>query len=92
MATDPIKSARKSISTNRKRIERLEQDFKDVKSKIKTKTPRNPIKISNKELFMRKAIIEPNFTSKTVLTDSTWHYVEMYFKRKQSDKKNIMMP
>ncbi|MGI1809694.1 YaaC family protein [Priestia sp. TGN 0903] len=87
MATDPIKSAKKSISSNRKRIERLEQELKGIKSKIKTKPLRTSIKISNKEIFMRKALIEPNFTSKTVLTDSTWQYVEMYFKRKQSDKK-----
>ncbi|WP_243550628.1 YaaC family protein [Priestia megaterium] len=88
MATDRIQSVKRSVEVNRKKVTKLEEDLKDIKSKIKVKAPRPTIIISNNELAIRKTTVEPNFTTKTVLTDSTWHYVEMYFKRKQSDKKN----
>lgn len=87
MAIDPIHSVKKSLGVNRKRVEKLENELKDVKLKIKAKDPRMHLKSGNNEILMRKAIIKPNFKSKTVLTDSTWHYVEMLFKSKQSDKK-----
>ncbi len=85
MTVNPIQNVKRSINSNRTRIEKLESDLKNVKSNIKSKAPRMRLKIGTNEIFMRKAITNPNFTSRTVLTDSTWHYVEMHFKSKQSD-------
>lgn len=42
---------------------------------------REPLKISNTRIIVRKAKKDPNFTAKSVLTDSTWRYVEIYLKQ-----------
>lgn len=86
MTLDRIQSVKKSIYVHRKRVTKLEEDLKGVKSKIKTKDPRPTIIKDNNELTIRKTSVDPNFTSKAVLTDSTWHYVEMYLKRRKYDE------
>jgi hypothetical protein len=47
------------------------QDIKELKEKIKVKEARPSIKKGNNEIAIRKAVMNPNFTTKTVLTDST---------------------
>lgn len=44
---------------------------------------RTPLKIGNKHIVLRKAKKEPNYTAKSVLTDSTWLYVEIYLRQKK---------
>ncbi|MGE5604724.1 MAG: YaaC family protein, partial [Bacteroidota bacterium] len=45
-----------------------------------------PIIFKNRELTLHKAINNPCFESKTVLTDSCWRYVEMWLRRKNAEK------
>lgn len=42
---------------------------------------RESLKISNNAVIVRKAKRNPNFTAKSVLTDSTWRYVEIFLKQ-----------
>ena len=58
--------------------------MKIVNSKISKKGKRATIK-NYKYFELKKAIVEPNFERKTVLTDSTWDYVLTYI---QSNSKN----
>ncbi|MBD7971241.1 YaaC family protein [Paenibacillus gallinarum] len=74
---------RKSISRLRVSIQKNSQDIKEVKEKIKVKQARPSIKRGNSEITIRKAVINPDFTNKTVLTDSTWQYVELFLKQKK---------
>ncbi len=46
------------------------------------------IKIKKQEIILRKASVEPNFTNKTVLTDSTWRYIELFLKKEKKAVKN----
>jgi hypothetical protein len=39
-----------------------------------------------KNLTIRKAIVEPDFNSRTILTSSPWEYVEMWLKRHKQKK------
>lgn len=59
-------------------------DIKLIKERLREKQPRPSIKYRQNELLVRKALIEPNFSSKTVLTDSTWRYVEIFLKERKN--------
>lgn len=48
-----------------------------------TKESRPDIKSGIDVIGIKKATVQPIFRSKTVLTDSTWQYVEMLFKNKK---------
>jgi hypothetical protein len=63
------------------------EKIKEIKAQIKVKKPRPSIKVKTKEISLRKSQIEPSFTNKTVLTDSTWHYVELFLQRSTSTNK-----
>ncbi|WP_145141241.1 YaaC family protein [Paenibacillus sp. Y412MC10] len=71
---------RSTIKRLRDSIQKNSQDIKAVKEIIKIKAARTSIKKGNNEIPVRKAVINPNFSNKTVLTDSTWHYVELFLK------------
>ncbi|MGO4350125.1 YaaC family protein [Paenibacillus sp. MCAF9] len=77
---------RKTIARLREGITKNQSELRDLKEKIKIKNARPPIKKGNIEITIRKAIINPDFTNKTVLTDSTWHYVELFLKEKNEKK------
>lgn len=74
----------RTIQILRENITKNSVDIKDLKEKIKIKEGRPAIKKSNIEITMRKAIINPDFSNKTVLTDSTWQYVELFLKGKKN--------
>jgi hypothetical protein len=48
------------------------------------KEPRPDVRSGTNIIGIKKATVRPNFKSKTVLTDSTWQYVEMLFKNEKS--------
>lgn len=77
---------RRTIKRLRESIQKNTQDIKEIKEKIKLKEARPPIKKGNNEIPIRKAVINPNFTNKTVLTDSTWHYVELFLKEQKENE------
>lgn len=70
-----------------------DQDFADallridtLESQLQPKKPRPGIKHKNKSVEIKKPKIAPALSSKTVLTDSTWEYVEIYLRsEKQTD-------
>ena len=47
---------------------------------------RPQITIGNKKVSVRKSESKPNFGEKSVLTDSTWRYVEIFLKQKKADE------
>ncbi|ATL40557.1 hypothetical protein CQJ38_13895 [Bacillus velezensis] len=72
---------------NQDTIYKTNEEIKKIKSAIDIKKPRPAVKIKNNiEISLRKAQINPNFDSRTVLTDSTWHYVELILKRNKDKK------
>ena len=45
-----------------------------------------PLEINSKILKLMKPVSSADYTEKTVLTNSSWEYVELWLKRKNSDK------
>lgn len=41
------------------------------------------ITINSKEILLLKPITSADYKSKTILTDSAWEYVELWFKRQK---------
>ncbi|MFJ1450510.1 YaaC family protein [Bacillus halotolerans] len=77
----------KRIRNNKDSILKTSEEIKKIKAAIEIKKPRPAVKIkSNIEISLRKAQIKPNFNNKTVLTDSTWHYVELFLKRNKGEE------
>ena len=66
-------SYKASMNLHKSRISILEQ--KNAKPKI-----RPSIVIKNKDIYLRRPKISANLSNKTVLTDSTWEYVEIFLK------------
>ena len=64
-----------------RRVEATEAKVKVVQSRLKPKPTRPALRISNSEVIPRRAFVSPVFDSKTVLTDSTWRYVEIFLKK-----------
>ncbi len=79
----PRKSSIDSLS---KRIRNNETKIKQIKEEIKPVIPRPSLKIKKQEVFLKRSVISPRFSSKTVLTDSTWRYVEIFLKEKKAEK------
>lgn len=44
------------------------------------------ITINSKEISLLKPITSADYKSKTILTDSAWEYVELWFKRQKDEK------
>lgn len=44
------------------------------------------ITINSKEISLLKPITAADYKSKTILTDSAWEYVELWFKRQKGEK------
>lgn len=62
-----------AMNNHKERISVLEQ--KNMKPKI-----RPNITIKNKDIYLRRPKINASLSNKTVLTDSTWEYVEIFLK------------
>lgn len=62
----------------KKRIDNLEVSYKEMNSIIEPKQSRPQIRCGTYSFNVKKAINKPNFSNKTVLTDSTWDYVLTY--------------
>lgn len=56
-------------------------ELNSIKKSLKPIIPRKEISKANSPYKLRKALISPNYVSKTVLTDSTWSYVSIYLKK-----------
>ena len=72
--TDPIIKVKS-------RLEKAEVRIKNLQEKVKDRKNRPTIQAGKIEIVLKKAHHNPNFTSKTVLTDSTWRYVEIFLKQ-----------
>jgi hypothetical protein len=66
------------------RLEKVEVKLKDLHEKVKDRTNRPTIQVGKNEVVLKKAHDKPNFTSKTILTDSTWSYVEIFLMQEKS--------
>ena len=56
--------------------------IKEIKDSLRPAKKREELKISMWPITIYHSIIEPEISSKTILTDSTWEFVEIYLKRK----------
>ena len=70
---------KKAIENHKDRLVSLES--KSTKSKF-----RPSIKFQKKEICLRKPKINASLSSKTVLTDSTWEYVEIFLKSSNNNE------
>jgi len=77
MNKSKLKPLRESIKKNKNDIKKILYELKPINSRPEIKNGKKFIKI-------KRALINPNYTSKTVLTDSTWNYVEIFLKQKKS--------
>lgn len=76
--SDPLKRIRKRLTTS-------EEKIKSISDGLKLKPDRPSIQIGKREVPLKKATISPDFKTKTVLTDSTWSYVEIFLKQIKGD-------
>lgn len=77
---------KKKITALSKKVSVNSQKIKGISDSIKPISSRPTVKISSKEILLKRAILKPNFSNKTVLTDSTWRYVEIFLKEKKSEE------
>ena len=45
-----------------------------------------PLEINSKEIHLMKPVTSADYSGKTVLTNSSWEYVELWLKRQSSEK------
>ena len=79
MPTDPLKRIRK-------RLTQSEEKLKTLADGQKPRLDRPQIHIGKREVSLKNADINPDLISETVLTDSTWSYVEIFLKQDNSAK------
>lgn len=77
MPTDPLKRIRKRLATS-------EDKLKTISDGLKPRVDRPQIHIGKREVSIKKALISPDLISETVLTDSTWSYVEIFLKQENT--------
>lgn len=77
MPQDPLRRIRKRISAN-------EDKIREVQGSLKPRLDRPNIHIGTREITLKRAIIKPDIISETVLTDSTWSYVQIFLKQHNS--------
>ena len=73
-----MRSIKKTIKENKVEIA-------VIKKSLVPRKERESVRYKSKDICIRKPKIEPEFTSKTVLTNSTWQYVKIYLKSKGQD-------
>jgi hypothetical protein len=62
-------------------IEKINKNEKKNKNKTRTS-----VKLHGKEILIKKAYKKPNFNHKTVLTNDSWRYVDIYLKGLRKDE------
>lgn len=67
------------------RIATHKQDIREIKEHLKPKKEREAIKYKGRNIVVRKPKIVADLLSKTVLTDSTWQFVEIYLRSEGQD-------
>lgn len=66
-------------------VRELSARIDEITKKINPSASRLSIKYQNKALTIKKPKISPDFACKTVLTDSTWQYVDIYLRSKNQN-------
>ena len=62
------------------KIDETNQAVRKIREQLKPPKPREAVKYKNTDITIRKPKIVADLPSKTVLTDSTWQYVEIYLR------------
>lgn len=76
---------REKFRTINRKLGENKTAISEIKSELKSKKPREPVKIKGKDIFVRKPKVVADFSSKVVLTDSTWQFVEIYLRSEKQD-------
>lgn len=77
---------KKRIEKLEKRLDEQNQILKKMHRELSRNDNRASVRVRGKELTIRKPKISTDIVSKTVLTDSTWQYVEIYLKSKSQNE------
>ena len=72
-----LKPLREGVKKNKSALKEISQQLKPVKQRPSIQNGKKPI-------LLRRALIAPDYSSKTVLTDSTWKYVDIYLRSKKT--------
>lgn len=75
------------INNQNQAIEKASNDILEIQNILKPSKPRESLKIGVYSIKIYHSILTPDFKSKTILTDSTWEYVDIFLK-KNSNKSN----
>ena len=67
-------------------IKKNKAGIKGISESLKPEKPRPEIKNGKKSINIRRALIRPDCSSKTVLTDSTWSYVDIFLRQQKTAK------
>ncbi|MNW41862.1 hypothetical protein D3C74_190160 [compost metagenome] len=70
----------KKISSLEKNQQKLKDEVSNLKEASKPLIVRPCSKYNRKDLILRKTVVYPEFDRKTVLTDSHWHYIELFLR------------
>ncbi|HDM8262140.1 TPA: hypothetical protein P0M60_002910 [Proteus mirabilis] len=67
------------------KIKATRQEISTIKTQLKPRRPRQSVKVKNRDICVRKPKIIADLSSKVVLTDSTWQFVEIYLRSQNQD-------
>ncbi|MEC1717215.1 YaaC family protein [Schinkia azotoformans] len=73
----------KSLEENH---QKLKKELSDLREANKPLVERPSSKYNKRDLVLRKTVVSPEFDKKTVLTDSHWHYIELYLRAGKGEK------
>lgn len=72
------------ISNVSKRVTNNTKQIKEIKGSLKPVKEREMLKIKTWPITLYHSTINPKVETKTILTDSTWEFVEIYLKQKSN--------
>lgn len=78
--------SQKKLQGLSQRLKKAEDKIKELQEELTFPAPRPSVKIGRNSVSLKRAIIKPNFKNKTVLTDSTWRYVEIFLKENGNEE------
>lgn len=80
MSEQQLTRLSKKISSLEKNQQKLKNEVSDLKESSKPLVERPCSKYNKRDLILRKTVVCPEFDRKTVLTDSHWHYIELFLR------------
>ncbi|WP_219836152.1 YaaC family protein [Paenibacillus sp. R14(2021)] len=80
MSEQRINKLSKKISSLEENQQKIKKQVSELKEASKPSVERPCSKYNKRDLVLRKTVVYPEFDRKTVLTDSHWHYIELFLR------------